>query len=120
MNVDISPDALEAAGKALYEAEPLGSLSEPRDWASAGRITKSIFISRAQPVVLAALGVDQALVEPTWEYAVEDYRSPGYMLIGDVMLSKEDRESYYGSRPLVRRRKAGEWERVDEEVSVTY
>lgn len=47
-----------------------------------------------------------------YEYAVEDYRSPGYLLIGDVELSREDRERYYGTRRMIRRIKAGEWEKV--------
>lgn len=119
MNGSISVEALEAAGKALYEAEPVSAPSSARSWEHAGRITRQIFIDRARPVVAAALGISDALVEPEWEYAVEDYRSPGYMIIGDVLMSEADREIYYGSRPLVRRIKSGPWERVDAGVSVS-
>lgn len=50
-----------------------------------------------------------------WEYAVKDYRPPGYMILGDDPLPTKDRVGYYGTRPLIRRRKAGEWELVETE-----
>lgn len=64
----------------------------------------------AAPVSLEAVKAET----PEWEYGVKDYRAPGYMLIGDDPLPAKDRVGYYGTRPLIRRRKAGPWEEVEE------
>lgn len=57
----------------------------------------------------------RALMEETdeWEYAVQDYRPRGYILLGDDPLSTAARLAYYGERPLIRRRPAGQWEPVE-------
>jgi hypothetical protein len=52
---------------------------------------------------------------PEWEYGFRDYRQ-GVILIGDIDVEKHlsDLRRFYGDRPLVRRRKASEWERVED------
>lgn len=55
--------------------------------------------------------------EPEWEYGVRDYRSPGdgVWVVGPTWGASL--REYYWERPLVRRRKAGEWEPVEDEVA---
>lgn len=88
------------------------------DWSSTSRavfrreadvILMSSWLARRDAEVAA-----KALEDAGWEYAVKDYRAPGYMLLGDTPLSDEERVSYYGTRPLIRRRKAGPWEEIAE------
>lgn len=53
---------------------------------------------------------DAVFEEPEWEYAVRDYRLPGYIILGENPLTETERRMYYGDRQLIRRTKAGDWE----------
>ena len=52
--------------------------------------------------------------EPEWEYGVRDYRSfgDGVRVVGPTW--DASLREFYGERPLMRRRPAGEWEPVEE------
>jgi len=70
---------------------------------------------RLRSLAAAPVSLEAVKAETTeWEYGVKDYRAPGYMLIGNEPLPAEDRVAYYGTRPLIRRHKAGPWEEVEE------
>jgi hypothetical protein len=53
--IEVTDEMVERAAGALYEQEPRAM--GPRDWSTAGRLTKLIFCARARAALLAAFDI---------------------------------------------------------------